>query len=605
MNPIYAISDKKITRNVSLISGLLFWIFSFTYLAVSYRYLLEMTENLSLFVYDVPFFLSKVSQPGGILLYISCFFTQFTYYPWLGAIIITAFLQLIQWLTHKSFMFTRKYFIFSYIPSFVLLIIITDAGRSLYLMSHVEYIFTNLLGIFALLLAYYCYTRIEIKKNRATYLCCVLPFIFFCISGSCAIYFCVLVFLSGFMGLKRKHELVVSLLVLALYFALFFVAAYFVYPYSAHYQVLFGIHPIFSSSQSLENLTPHLILPVYFLLILIIQRFFPWGDKIYSYPRWTYINLIGLFLLCIITASAANGYDDFRYEMVIDRSIQDKNFDRALRVGKDAPHPTREMTVLRNFALAQSGKMGEGLFEYTQNFASDGLFLDYVNDKPVHPVGSSIYFYLGAQQLAFRWSVKNYLEKESSFRMVSNFLPIAIVDKNWVNVAKIGKKLQNTLFHKDLGQEAEDISTRHTLTDKYKDLEDIEKRVSTKLYVFPKQGDYSIFLDHFYHENPHNPVAFDYYMASLLLDKKLVCFVSEVSAYTLFYQKALPKHYREALLLNNYLHPDSTFSIKDRDLEEKFTDFLKLKSEQHSKQAERNYMRRAFGNTYWWYYMYK
>lgn len=605
MNSIYAVSDKKITRNVSLVSGLLFWIFSFTYLAVSYRYLLEMTENLSLFVYDVPFFLSKVSQPGGILLYISCFFTQFTYYPWLGAIIITAFLQLIQWLTHKSFLFTRKYLIFSYIPSFLLLIIITDAGRSLYLMSHVEYIFTNILGLFAFLLAYYCYTRIEFKKNRITYLCCVLPFLFFCISGSSAIYFCVLVFLSGFMGLKQKRELAAPLLVFGLYFASFFVSVYFIYPYSAYYQVLFGIHPIFSSDQGPGNLTPHLILSVYFLLMFIIQQFFPWGNKIQSYPRWTYTNLIGLFLLCIITASMANGYDDFRYEMVIDRSIQDKNYNRALRVGKDAPHPTREMTVLRNFALAQSGQMGEKLFEYTQNFGSDGLFLDYVDNKPAHPVGSSIYFYLGAQKQALRWSVKNYLEKESSFRMVSNFLPMAIVDEDWITVAKIGGKLKKTLFHKDLGQEAEDLSAHHTLTDKYKDLEDIKRRVSTKLYVFPKRGEYDTFLNRFYHENPQNPVAFDYYMASLLLEKKLNRFVSEVSAYSSFYQKALPKHYKEALLLNNYLHPDSTFSIKDQAIEQQFADFLVLKSQQHSKVAEKNYMRRAFGNTYWWYFMYK
>jgi hypothetical protein len=158
--------EKKTTRTISCVSGFLFILFSFVYLAVCFRYLLYITEDLSLFTYDTPFFLEKISKPGGILLYVASFFTQFLCYPWIGALIIIAFLQLIQWLIHRSFEFNRKYFIISYIPSFLLLVIITDAERSLYLMTHLESIFTYVLGISFLLLSYYSFIKIQDSPKK-------------------------------------------------------------------------------------------------------------------------------------------------------------------------------------------------------------------------------------------------------------------------------------------------------------------------------------------------------------------------------------------------------------------------------------------------------
>lgn len=597
--------EKRTTRTVSVVSGVLFWIFCFSYLAISYRYLLSATEDLSLFVFDAPFFETKISQPGGMLLYLASFFTQFLYHPWLGALIITLFLQLIQYITYKAFNLNKKYMILSYIPSFLLLIIITNTGRSLYLMTHVEYMFTYILGTFILLLAYYIFQCISTTSSRLIALSLLLPSLFFGMSGSIAIYFFILVLLRISLTTHYKKRFVTCSLALLLYLVSFFIAAYLIYPHSAYHQVLFGVHPAIPLEQRWISLLPHFLLLFFFLFIALKQRFFPFKSQIKSYSRWTYTNLIGLSVFCALTASLANGYEDFRYEMVLDYSIEKRDFERAYLAGKGAHHPTREMTILRNFALVLSGKAGDKMFEYTQDWGTNGLFFDYKDGEPSHPSGAYIYSYLGANNLAKKWVNNNFCQKEYSFRMLNNFVLMAAVNGHWGIAEKVSNALQETLFHRDIAQKYHNLYKDSTLINKDPIIMDIRSRVSKKYYKFPSINEYTAFIDKFYIENPTNRVAYDYYMMSALLEKRLYKFVLGLVNYDNIYKGIpLPKHYVEALALYKHLYHKPTVKV-DAKVEKLFNDYLKLKSEQKNPASEQNIMRRTYGETYWWYYMYK
>ena len=595
-------SGKRTARTISLVSGLLFWIFSFVYLSVSFQYLLSMTEDFSLFVYNIPFFLEKVSQPGGVLLYLACFFTQFLHYPWLGALIITALLHLIQWFTSRLFSLNDKYIILSYIPSFLLLIIITNVGRSFYLMTHVEYIFTYVLGIFFLLLFYFFFQKIENPRISFITLCWLFPLLFFGLSGSIAAYFFGFLFLCSIFSINYQQKSLTYLTCAGLYLLSFLVAKLFLYPNSMSSQILFGIHPAIPNGQSGENQLPHLLLLFFFIFAAIKQRFFPSGNRIKSYARWTYTNLICLLVICSVTVAMANTNDNFRYEMAIDRYIQKRDFKHALKVGKNASHPTREMTVLHNFALELSGKSGEEMFEYAQDYKTDGLFLDYCKDTLSYPEGAMIYSYLGAKYIASEWADNDYLQKEHSYRMLKNYALIATINGH-LNVTKNAAGiLENTLYHRDLAQKFHEFSDGKLIS-KDSVLGDIQKRSSDKYFAFPSKGNYTKFICDFYRLNIDNKVAYDYYMMSALLNKNLPKFAWGIKLYKLHYKNQLPKHYAEAVALYNYLNNESLYV--NQTTQQKFNDFLKLKKEQKNPATEKNIMRRKYGDTYWWYYMYK
>ncbi|WP_353333513.1 DUF6057 family protein [Bacteroides sedimenti] len=597
-------ADKKTNRTISIVSGLFFWIFSMVYLSVNYRFLLTLTEDFSLFIFSLSFFNAQISQPGGVLRYLSGFFVQFLNNPWLGAFIITLFLQLIQWLVHKSFDFNRKYFILSYIPCFLLLVIATNAGRPFYLMAHIEMIFTYILGVFILMISYFLFSKIEKQNKRFITLCWLIPLLFFGMSGSIAICFITLIFLETLFSVKDQNKMFTYLLCVALFIVSYLVARFLLYSHCSDLQIMFGMRPVIPTTQTGEEKLPHVLLWCFFIFAVVKQRFIPFGNRINSYSRWTYTNIIWLILFCLATVTMANGNDDFMDEMAIDHFIQKRDFTKALQIGKDAQHPTREMTVLRNFALELSGRAGDEMFEYVQDYKTDGLFFDYNKDGGVYPTGPVIYFNLGARHLATQWANNDYLKRPDSYRVLKNYVLIATVNEHWNVTQQTAGILENTWFHNDLASKLNKFSLDNSLVNKDPILGNIKKRLSNKYYPFPTKGNYTDFVCKFYRENPENRVAYDYYLLSALLNKKLDKFAWGVKLYNNYYKNLLPKHYAEAVSLCKYLTHDSLLVVNPA-TQQKFEAFLMLKKEQKDPTTEKNIMRKSYGDTYWWYYMYK
>ena len=98
--------------------------------------------------------------------------------------------------------------------------------------------------------------------------------------------------------------------------------------------------------------------------------------------------------------------------------------------------------------------------------------------------------------------------------------------------------------------------------------------------------------------------AKDYYLAALLLDKRLGEFCDTLPGfYSLADAAALPKHYKEALLLNARLG-GSPVPFEDKELETGYEQFAQLEKEYPAPHVRRNYAQKLFGKTYWYYYIY-
>jgi len=115
------------------------------------------------------------------------------------------------------------------------------------------------------------------------------------------------------------------------------------------------------------------------------------------------------------------------------------------------------------------------------------------------------------------------------------------------------------------------------------------------------------YLKHLYQTQPDSKIAYDYYFSSLLLEKDLKGFQSEWNQKFYPLSASIPKHYMEAFVLYKYLHPDTFLEINmnNDNLTKKFDEFIQTKSQYPSPDIEKNYMRRQFGDTYWWYYFYQ
>jgi hypothetical protein len=114
-----------------------------------------------------------------------------------------------------------------------------------------------------------------------------------------------------------------------------------------------------------------------------------------------------------------------------------------------------------------------------------------------------------------------------------------------------------------------------------------------------------------------NQHTVDYYLCSLLLDKKLNEFGKQLKRYYLQNDSVsadarLPKAYSEALLLmGNHkaalegrivMHHTLLMTISDKEIVERFKAYNQLKEEWPNLTERINKTHRKFGDTYWWYY---
>lgn len=113
------------------------------------------------------------------------------------------------------------------------------------------------------------------------------------------------------------------------------------------------------------------------------------------------------------------------------------------------------------------------------------------------------------------------------------------------------------------------------------------------------------FLRNICYKGTGKHISLDYYLSALLLDKNLEGFAVAVSD---FYEEedTLPRFYREAMTLYQSLHADSAFAVRDTACLRRFMEYREKEKEYTASAKEReNWMRRHYGNTYWWYFDYQ
>ena len=139
--------------------------------------------------------------------------------------------------------------------------------------------------------------------------------------------------------------------------------------------------------------------------------------------------------------------------------------------------------------------------------------------------------------------------------------------------------------------------------------------VYSLLGATPKKDEKPIeFLKRIAHEKAAPDVVKDYYLTALLLEKRLREFYDEISALygvldrkvrKLKYVDGLPKHYREALQLYADVAVDPiTYRVEDCGLDDRYEAFCAEEAQHSDAFVRGNYVRRYFGDTYWWYFRY-
>ena len=129
------------------------------------------------------------------------------------------------------------------------------------------------------------------------------------------------------------------------------------------------------------------------------------------------------------------------------------------------------------------------------------------------------------------------------------------------------------------------------------------------LYVYlgnrPALGEPAMdFFHRICEEESGNYTTMDYYLSALLLERKLDEFVHAFDELYIV-RDSIPYHYKQALFLYDKMHPSGQPMVVDGAMEERWEAYEEKKGTLAGTAGEDNWMRREFGDTYWWYYQYK
>ena len=131
---------------------------------------LKKVEDLSVFLFDKQFFREMLPVPGGFLGLAGAFFTQFMYYPWLGALIWVLLLTVCYQLTVKVFNIPACLRALAIIPVALLVIGNMSLGYGIFIMREQDHFFAPLLGYMSALVPVFAVSRIRPEWGKVVML---------------------------------------------------------------------------------------------------------------------------------------------------------------------------------------------------------------------------------------------------------------------------------------------------------------------------------------------------------------------------------------------------------------------------------------------------
>jgi len=440
MKEVLNVHIKRSNLLLSILLGVCVFIFFNFY----YPFHVQYQEQFQMFLFTKDYFLDRVSLPGGLAIYLGNFFVQFFYYAWLGALVISLLLVLLQreivWLT-KKFGFNNAYYPLTLLPSIVYWVLLCDEN---YMLSGL------LLLIMVLAMVIIC-TTIPSRSIRLIFTIVLTPVLYILCSG-CFWLFALFMILLEIFYWDQKIDIRWWIMVLGS--VLFVICSpivsknFYQYPLE---RLWLGI-----GFYRFPNISPYgqIIMWLLTVAVSILPRFLPNTVLLKKY-----FTLIAFQVLVLVIGGGyfiKNTADwDKEDIMGYDHHVRMQEWDKVIAMA-DKKVPTAPMSVAcLNLALSKTGQLADKMFCYYQN-GVQGLIPPFESDFTSPLPTSEIYYHLGminsSQRLVFE-AMESIPDYQKSARCYKRLAETNLINGQYKVAAKYLRALQHTLFYSDWATE--------------------------------------------------------------------------------------------------------------------------------------------------------
>ena len=566
---------------------LLFW-------GIVYPAHVSYQEQFQLFLFGSDYWWERVAVPGGLADYVAEYLTQFYYYPWAGACILAFLFVLLQrlvWKLAKEQGASGVYYPLSFLPVLVLWYFMVDENAML------SFAVALLLTLFVA----GAYTDLKDRWERTIYILIALPLLYWTAG---AVHFI-------FMGWVMIREFRNSLVNKNLFGGV---------------GMLLGVGLLGAAGPLLASMWMQY--PIYRLM---------GGIGYYRFPAAIPFVEIGLAALLVVLPFVMAALPEVRkkalwcgalqvlvvvvggYYFVAAGCDMDKeeamDYDRLVRNGqwqriiekaeKKSPTSPFGVTCL-NLALGMTGQLGDRMFEFYQN-GTEGLLPAFQRDFTSPLPTSEAYYHLGMINTAQRFTFEA-MEAIPNFRKSGRCYK-RLAETNLINgqyevAARYLRALRKTLFYKDWAENAMTYLYNEDKINAHKEWGRLRQLRYTEDFLFSER-EMDIMLGLLYQHNHRNRMAFEYMLAYVMQQRDLERFMKYYPLGKDAGYNHIPRSYQEALV---YVWTQTHKSFQgmpwsiSQQVTKDVTDFARIYT---SQQNARPMLQARYGNTYWYYLLFK
>ncbi len=579
--------NSKIFRYI-LISVL--FVLYFLYFALLNRHHIHYLEQCQLFTWSFDFLKQQFSLPGGFVLYSGSFFTQFFVSSLLGAFIYTVNAFGVFMLS--SCIFKKHNFenvIVSFVPVWLLAI----------LQSNEFFTFGQALGFLLLLAWFALYVSLDKYGSRYALFFAGWPF-FYMLTGGFSIFLVFLCSLHELLFRKEKKRYLFCILyivtgALVPYFSAHII--YYIQPDKIYnYPVVYELPPVFRYA---------IILLLAWTPLILLSAFVT--GKAESLRKrllqWDITNILAGIVIVILMAAVVykRAYNKMADKMLgADFYAQHAEWDKLLRLSDKYPGYNTLVIYYTNLALYKSNKLLDKMFSYPQ-IGSQGLRLKWQRNLNLF-FGGEIFSQLAYNNESIHWAFEALVSNGQNPRSLKRLAVGCLVNGNYDIAQKYLSRLNKTIFYRHWAKERNrylngpdpavndpEISQAHSLV------------VGTNFFSEVN----GLNLQDLLRNHPENKMAYEYLLASLLLDRNLDGFAKEVLNLKYYGFERMPLHVEEALIFYNFYEnknivPDG-YSFNPGNIN-RFNDYARTYSAlRRDRKAAANELKKKYGKTFWYY----
>jgi len=586
-------TDFRKTALLQLTAVFLFFVIYFAYFSVFNCYHLAYQEQMQLFRFDLNFFSGFLSKPGGLSLYLGEFFTQFYLYPWSGALIVTLAGMALYMLA--GYIFRRHRFtgmVWAFIPVMLLAA----------LQSNYNYTIGYTLGFVFILIYFAIYISIHNVKIRYVTGFAGLPLLYIVTGGYSLL--AVLLYII--------HEIIFRRNAYRLGIAAGYIIISLVIPYLAWQYIYFinlndaWLYPVPFHIKAILKYDLYLLLVYFPFVLVIIGSWLKISKKAELSFGWNWKTIVAGTVALIALASwfKKQAYD-YKTELIlgIDNSVQNARWEQALKLSDKYPGINRLVTYYTNLALYKSGQLADRMFHYNQ-IGGQGLRLKWEHNNTTPFFGGEIYYHLAYNNEAYRWAFEALETNGLNPRSLKRLVITSLVNSDYVIAQKYLNVLDQTLFYRNWAEHYRKYLNEEKLLKQNTEISE-KRNFAVHSDFWADSENFEVQLSMLLNNHPNNRMAFEYYMAYLLLEKNINSFVANLYQIKNLEYTKIPVHYEEAMLVymsytrNDVIPQGYSISATTRQRYNYYvTSYTQYKN---NPKITGQTLYKEFGNTYWFY----